>query len=116
QIHRRTIIVPSTGGFLVPPGETPTIKVFLAEHLAKGLAQSFFPGSRDAEAISRQPSAKGVDCAQMVGKRLAVFSNWVRQSKLRRFSALLVFWIVFDQLFGYVSHGILGWSRESLSH
>jgi hypothetical protein len=52
----------------------------------------------------------------MVSKRFAVFSNWVGKSKLRGFAALLVFWIIFDQLFGYVFHGILGWSRQSWTH
>jgi hypothetical protein len=52
----------------------------------------------------------------MVGKRLAAFSDWVGKSKLRRFSALLVFWIVFDQLFRYFAHSILGWPRESWAH
>jgi hypothetical protein len=52
----------------------------------------------------------------MVGNRIAIFSNWVGKSKLRRFSALLVFWIVFDRLFGYVSHSIIGWPRHSWTH
>ncbi|MGO9432956.1 MAG: hypothetical protein ACLP00_01520, partial [Terracidiphilus sp.] len=47
--------------------------------------------------------SKGVDCRGMAGNRIAIFSNWVGKSKLRRFAALLVFWIIFDQLFGYVS-------------
>ena len=49
----------------------------------------------------------------MEGNRIAKLLNWIRESKLRRFGALLVFWITFDRLFGYISHGIIGWPPHS---
>jgi hypothetical protein len=52
----------------------------------------------------------------MAGNRSAVFSNWIGKSKLRRFAALLVFWIIFDQLFGLASHGMIRWPRPSWTH
>lgn len=52
----------------------------------------------------------------MVGNRLAAFSHWVGKNKVRYFAAVIVFFIIFDQLFGYLSHGVLGWSRQSWSH
>jgi len=59
---------------------------------------------------------KGVNFARMMGKRLAGFSDWVGKNKLRQFGTLLVLWIIFDQVFGYVFHAILGWSRQSWAH
>lgn len=52
----------------------------------------------------------------MVGKRLAAFSHWVGKNKLRYFSGVIVIVIIFDQLFGYLSDVVLGWSRPSWSH
>jgi len=40
-------------------------------------------------------------------------ARFVGKSKPRRFAALLVFWIIFDRLFGYISHGIIGWPPHS---
>ena len=48
--------------------------------------------------------------------KIAVFSSWVGKSKPRRYAALLIFWIIFDQLFGYISHGIIGWPQQSWTH
>lgn len=36
-----------------------------------------------------------------------MFLNWAGKSKVRRFAFLLVFWIFFDRLFGYISHGVV---------
>ena len=49
----------------------------------------------------------------MAGNKIAVFLNWIAKCKLRRFGSLLVFWIIFDRRFGYISHGIIGWPRHS---
>jgi hypothetical protein len=52
----------------------------------------------------------------MEANETARFLNWIGRSKLRRFAALLVFWIIFDRLFGYISHGIIGWPLRSWSY
>jgi hypothetical protein len=49
----------------------------------------------------------------MEHNRTAIFLSWIGKSKLRRFAGLLVFWIIFDRLFGYISHSIIGWPRHS---
>jgi hypothetical protein len=49
----------------------------------------------------------------MEHNRTAIFLNWIGKSKLRGFAVLLVFWIIFDRLFGYISHSIIGWPRHS---
>jgi hypothetical protein len=38
------------------------------------------------------------------------------RSQLRRFAAVLVFCIVFDRLFGYIFHAIIGWPPRSWTH
>jgi hypothetical protein len=63
-----------------------------------------------------QSSFQGVNCREMEGNKTARFLNWISRSKLRRFAALLVFWMVFDRLFGYISHGIIGWPLRSWAH
>jgi hypothetical protein len=50
---------------------------------------------------------------EMERNRTAIFLNSIGKSKLHRFAALLVFWIIFDRLFGYISHSIIGWPRHS---
>jgi hypothetical protein len=48
--------------------------------------------------------------------RFAKFREWIRESKLRRFAALLVLFITFDQLAGYAFHGVFGWPRQAWGH
>jgi hypothetical protein len=52
----------------------------------------------------------------MEGNKTARFVNWIGRSKLRRFGALLAFFTVFDRLFGYISHAIIGWPPRSWTH
>jgi hypothetical protein len=50
----------------------------------------------------------------MEHNKTAIFLNWIGKTKLRRFAGWLVICIIFDGLFGYISHS--GWPRHSWTH